>query len=100
MEPVDLTVKSLIDSISLLKPDKRGLSYVEIKRSAVAFAAAFLAADGALAFEGRYVAGDKAYRQELEIKKRAMAASTLRQSSGRKVAAAMSMRAVRRPATC
>ena len=41
------------------------------RRSAVAFAAAFLAAHGAFAFEGRYVAGDKAYRQELEIKKRA-----------------------------
>jgi hypothetical protein len=26
---------------------------------------------GFFAFEGRYVAGDKAYRQELEIKKRA-----------------------------
>ena len=39
--------------------------------SAVAFAAAFLSAHAAFAFEGRYVAGDKAYRQELEIKKRA-----------------------------
>jgi hypothetical protein len=59
------------------------------RRSAVAFAAAFLAADGALAFEGRYVAGDKAYRQELEIRSAPMAASTSRLSSGRKVAAAM-----------
>jgi hypothetical protein len=41
------------------------------RRSAVAFAAAFLAAHGALAFEGRYIKGDKANRQELEIKKRA-----------------------------
>lgn len=39
--------------------------------SVVAFVAASLAAHGAFAFEGRYVAGDKAYRQELEIKKRA-----------------------------
>ena len=39
--------------------------------SAVAFGAAFLAAHGAFAFEGRYVAGDRAYRQELTIKKRA-----------------------------
>lgn len=38
--------------------------------SAVAFGAAFLAAHGAFAFEGRYVAGDKTYRQELTIKKR------------------------------
>jgi hypothetical protein len=41
------------------------------RRSAVAFAAAFLAAQGALALEGRYIARDKANRQELEIKKRA-----------------------------
>ncbi len=41
------------------------------RSSIVAFAAAFLAARGALAFERRYVAGDKAYRQELVIKKRA-----------------------------
>ena len=39
--------------------------------SAIVFGAAFLAAHGAFAFEGRYVAGDKAYRQELVIKKRA-----------------------------
>ena len=39
--------------------------------SAVAFGAAFLAAHDAFAFEGRYVAGDRAYRQELTIKKRA-----------------------------
>jgi hypothetical protein len=39
--------------------------------SAVAFGAAFLAAGGAYAFEGRYVAGDRVYRQELTIKKRA-----------------------------
>jgi hypothetical protein len=38
--------------------------------SAVVFGAAFLAAHGAFAFEGRYVAGDRAYRQELTIKKR------------------------------
>jgi hypothetical protein len=38
---------------------------------AIVLGAAFLASDGAFAFEGRYVAGDKAYRQELEIKKRA-----------------------------
>ena len=37
--------------------------------SAVLFGAAFLAAHGAFAFEGRYVAGDKAYRQDLTIKK-------------------------------
>ena len=39
--------------------------------SAAVFGAAFLAAHGAFAFEGRYVAGDRAYRQELTIKKRA-----------------------------
>jgi hypothetical protein len=39
--------------------------------SAVLFGAAFLAAHGAFAFEGRYVAGDRAYRQDLTIKKRA-----------------------------
>jgi hypothetical protein len=31
----------------------------------------FLVSHGVSAFEGRYVAGDKAYRQELQIKKRA-----------------------------
>jgi hypothetical protein len=39
--------------------------------SAVALGAALLAANGNFAFEGRYVAGDKTYRQELTIKKRA-----------------------------
>jgi hypothetical protein len=39
--------------------------------SAVAFGAAFLAAHGAFGFEGRNVAGDRAYRQELTITKRA-----------------------------
>ena len=39
--------------------------------SAATFAAGFLVAHAAFAFEGRYFAGDKAYRQELEIKKRA-----------------------------
>ena len=39
--------------------------------SAVVFGAAFLAAQGAFAFEGRYVGGDKTYRQQLTIKKRA-----------------------------
>jgi hypothetical protein len=39
--------------------------------SAVLFGAGLLAAHGAFAFEGRYVAGDRAYRQELTIKKRA-----------------------------
>jgi len=39
--------------------------------SAVAFCAAFLAAHGASAFEGRYAGGDKAYRQKLTIAKRA-----------------------------
>jgi hypothetical protein len=39
--------------------------------SAVVFGAAFLAAHGAFGFEGRYVAGDRAYRQELTVKKRA-----------------------------
>jgi hypothetical protein len=37
----------------------------------VLFGAATLAAHGAFAFEGHYVAGDRAYRQELTIKKRA-----------------------------
>ena len=37
----------------------------------IVFGAAFLAAYGAFAFEGRYVAGDKAYRQKLTIAKRA-----------------------------
>ena len=37
--------------------------------SALAFGVAFLAARGAFAFEGRYVAGDKTYRQELTITK-------------------------------
>ena len=39
--------------------------------SALVFGVAFLAAHGAFAFEGRYVAGDKTYRQELTITKRA-----------------------------
>ena len=39
--------------------------------AAFAFGAAFLASHSALAFEGRYVAGSKDYRQELTIKKRA-----------------------------
>jgi hypothetical protein len=38
---------------------------------AVLFGAAILAAHGAFAFEGHYVAGDRAYRQDLTIKKRA-----------------------------
>jgi hypothetical protein len=67
--------------------------------SAVAFAVAFIAAHGAFAFEGHYVAGDKAYRQELEIKKRADGGFDLTAVVGRKGAAAMSMRAARRTAT-
>ncbi len=39
--------------------------------SALAFGAAFFASQAALAFEGRYVAGSKDYRQELTIKHRA-----------------------------
>ncbi|HZZ61809.1 MAG TPA: hypothetical protein VFE63_11630 [Roseiarcus sp.] len=39
--------------------------------SALAFGAAILAAEAAFAFEGRYAAGDKSYRQELTIAKRA-----------------------------
>ena len=39
--------------------------------SAIALAATLLAAHGAFAFEGRYVAGDKTYRQNLTVKKRA-----------------------------
>jgi hypothetical protein len=39
--------------------------------SAIVFSAALLAAHSAFAFEGRYVAGDKTYRQELAIRKRA-----------------------------
>jgi hypothetical protein len=39
--------------------------------SAFVFGATFLAAQAALAFEGRYVAGSKDYRQELTITKRA-----------------------------
>lgn len=38
--------------------------------SALGFCVALLAADSAMAFEGRYVAGTKDYRQELTIKKR------------------------------
>ena len=38
--------------------------------SALAFGVAFLSVQAALAFEGRYVAGDKTYRQELSIAKR------------------------------
>jgi hypothetical protein len=38
--------------------------------SALAFGAATLAAEPAFAFEGRYVAGDKSYRQELTIARR------------------------------
>ena len=38
---------------------------------ALAFGAAIPAAEAAFAFEGRYVAGDKSYRQELTIKRRA-----------------------------
>jgi hypothetical protein len=39
--------------------------------SALVFSAAFFAAQGALAFEGRYVAGSKDYRQELTIARHA-----------------------------
>ena len=39
--------------------------------AALAFGMAISAAQGAFAFEGRYVAGDKSYRQELTITKRA-----------------------------
>ena len=39
--------------------------------TAVVLGAAFMAAHAAFGFEGRYVAGDKTYRQELTIKKRA-----------------------------
>lgn len=39
--------------------------------SVVALAAALLAAPGAFAFEGRYAGGDRTYRQDLTIKKRA-----------------------------
>jgi hypothetical protein len=38
---------------------------------AIVFGAAFLAAHGAFAFEGRYVGGDRTYLQELTIKKSA-----------------------------
>lgn len=41
------------------------------KAFALVFGAACLAAHGAVAFEGRYVGGDRSYRQELTIKKRA-----------------------------
>jgi len=41
------------------------------KAFALVFGAACLAAHGAVAFEGRYVGGDRNYRQELTIKKRA-----------------------------
>ena len=39
--------------------------------SALVFSVTFLAAQAAFAFEGRYVAGSKDYRQELTITKRA-----------------------------
>ncbi len=39
--------------------------------SALAFGVAILAAQSAFAFEGRYVAGNKTYRQQLTITKRA-----------------------------
>lgn len=39
--------------------------------SVAALAAMLLAPQGVFAFEGRYVGGDSAYRQELTIKKRA-----------------------------
>jgi hypothetical protein len=39
--------------------------------SALAFALAILAAEAAFPFEGRYVAGDKSYRQELAVTRRA-----------------------------
>lgn len=39
--------------------------------SPLAFGVAFIGVQGASAFEGRYVAGDKSYRQELTIMKRA-----------------------------
>ena len=39
--------------------------------SAIAFGAVFLFAEDAVGFDGRYVAGDRAYRQELTIAKRA-----------------------------
>lgn len=38
---------------------------------ALACGVALLAAHGAFAFEGRYVGGDRSYRQQLTIKKRA-----------------------------
>jgi hypothetical protein len=38
---------------------------------ALVFGAAVLAAHGAFAFEGRYVGGDRTYRQELTVEKRA-----------------------------
>ena len=49
----------------------RGRSMLKPATSAAVFAAALLAAHGAFAFEGRYVGGDRTYRQELTIKKRA-----------------------------
>ncbi len=39
--------------------------------STLLFSAALLGAQNASAFEGRYVAGDRAYQQDLTIKKRA-----------------------------
>jgi hypothetical protein len=51
-------------------PEDRALM-LKTMTSAAVFGAAFLAAHAALAFEGRYVAGDKAYRQDLTITKRA-----------------------------
>jgi hypothetical protein len=41
----------------------------KLTTSAFLFGAAFLTAGAALAFEGRYVAGSKDYRQELVIKR-------------------------------
>ena len=50
---------------------RTGVLHVEISDIGRRIRGAFLAAHGAFAFEGRYVAGDRAYRQELTIKKRA-----------------------------
>jgi hypothetical protein len=44
---------------------------LKLTTCAAGLGAALVAAHGAFAFEGRYVAGDKTYRQELTIKKRA-----------------------------
>ena len=49
----------------------RGLLPSPLVLSALAFGVAILAAQSAFAFEGRYIAGNKTYRQQLTITKRA-----------------------------